>query len=97
MNEPLDRPETSTRPMIQVSMIANDDLVICFDYTGASGAETHRVVSPIKFVGPDRFLGLCLSREEPRTFYLSRCRNLQLAPAAEFLMPVAMEAADDKH
>ena len=35
-------------------------------------------------------LALCLSREEPRQFYLNRCQNVRLAPAAEFLMPVEM-------
>ena len=77
--------------MITMAMMAHDDFVFTFDYTDNKGIETHRVVSPIKFVGPDRFLGLCLSREEPRSFYLSRCRNIQLAPAAEFLMPVEMQ------
>jgi predicted DNA-binding transcriptional regulator YafY len=67
-----------------------DDLVVEFDYTDARGNATHRVVSPIRFLGPDRFLGLCLSREEPRQFYLERCRNVRLAPAVEFVMPVAM-------
>ena len=39
-----------------------------------------RVVSPIRFLGRDYFLGLCLSREEPRQLYLERCQNVQLAP-----------------
>jgi hypothetical protein len=51
---------------------------------------THRVVSPIRFLGRDRFLALCLSREEPRQFYLDRCRNMRPAQAADFLMPVSM-------
>jgi hypothetical protein len=34
--------------------------------------------------------GLCLSREKPRLFYLDRCQNVRLAPAADFLTPVAM-------
>ena len=46
--------------------------------------------SPIRFLGKDRFLALCLSREEPRQFYLDRCQNVRLARAADFLMPVAM-------
>jgi hypothetical protein len=45
-------------------------------------------VSPIRFLDGDRFLALCLSREEPRQFYVERCQNVRLAPAANFLMPV---------
>jgi hypothetical protein len=68
-------------------MHQSDDLVVEFDYTDTN---THRVVSPVRFLGRDRFLGLCLSREEPGQFYLERCRNVQLARAADFLLPVAM-------
>ncbi len=71
-------------------MHQSDDLVVEFDYTDAKGSTTHRVVSPVRFLARDRFLGLCLSREEPRQFYLERCQNVQLAAAADFLMPVAM-------
>ncbi len=78
------------RQIISRAMHQSDELVVTFAYTDAKGAVTHRVVSPIRFLGPDRFLALCLSREEPRQFYLERCENVQLAPAAEFLMPVAM-------
>ena len=78
------------RQLIHRAMHQPDDLVVEFDYTDARGNATHRVVSPIRFLGPDRFLGLCLSREEPRQFYLERCRNVRLAPAVEFVMPVAM-------
>ncbi len=67
-----------------------DDLVVEFDYCDAKGAKTRRVVSPIRFLGQDRFLALCLSREEPRQFYLERCQNVRLARAADYLMPVAM-------
>jgi predicted DNA-binding transcriptional regulator YafY len=67
-----------------------DDLVVEFDYTDAKGGNMHRVVSPIRFLGRERFLALCLSREEPRQFYLDRCRNVRLALAADFLMPVEM-------
>ncbi len=55
-----------------------------------TGVGDNSMVSTIRFLGRDRFLGLCLSREEPRQFYLQRCQNVRLAPAAEFLMPVAM-------
>jgi predicted DNA-binding transcriptional regulator YafY len=78
------------RQMINRAMHQCDDLVVEFDYTDAKGVATHRVVSPIRFLGGDRFLALCLSREEPRQFYLERCRNVRLARASDFLMPVAM-------
>lgn len=80
------------RRMIHRAMYQPDDLVIEFDYTDARGAATHRVVSPIRFLASNRFLALCLSREEPRQFYLERCRNVRLAPAADVLMPVPMSS-----
>jgi len=78
------------RQLIHRAMHQSDDLVVEFDYCDAKGARTHRVVSPIRFLGQDRFLALCLSREEPRQFYLERCQNVRLGMAADFLMPVAM-------
>jgi predicted DNA-binding transcriptional regulator YafY len=78
------------RQLIFRAMHQSDDLVVTFEYTDAKGVTTHRVVSPIRFLGQDRFLALCLSREEPRQFYLERCQNVRLASAAEFVMPVAM-------
>jgi len=78
------------RQLISRAMYQADDLVVTFEYCDAQGMTTQRVVSPIRFLGKDRFLALCLSREEPRQFYLERCRNVRLAAAADFLMPVAM-------
>ena len=78
------------RQLIYRAMHQPDDLVIEFDYCDAKGVNTHRVVSPIRFLGKERFLALCLSREEPRQFYLDRCRNVRLEPAANFLMPMEM-------
>ena len=78
------------RQLIYRAMHQSDDLVVTFDYCDAKGATTRRVVSPIRFLRKDRFLALCLSREEPRQFHLDRCQNVGLAPAAEFLMPVAL-------
>ena len=82
---PTDRPLT-------MAMLAPDDFVLSFTYVDSKGTETHRVVSPIRFVDKDRFLGLCLSREEPRTFYIQRCTNMKIERAEEFLMPVPLEA-----
>ncbi len=78
------------RQIIQQSMNNSDDLVIEFCYRDSKGNATRRVVSPIRFVGPNRFLGLCLSREAPRQFYLDRCEQVQLRPAHDYVMPVAI-------
>ncbi len=78
------------RQMIRRAMCQPDDVVIEFDYCDAKGLITHRVVSPIRFLGHDRFLALCLCREEPRQFHLNRCQNVHLEPAANFLMPLPM-------
>lgn len=78
------------RQLISRAMQQAEDLVVEFDYCDAKGAKTHRVVSPIRFLGRDRFLALCLCREEPRQFYLDRCQNVRLGLAADVLMPVAM-------
>ena len=58
-----------------------DQWVIRFSYCSSKGEKTTRVVSPIRFVGEDRFLALCLSREEPRQFNIGRCRSIELCPA----------------
>ena len=78
------------RQLIYQAMQDSDELVIEFDYCDSKGAHTHRVVSPIRFLGGERFLGLCLSREEPRQFQLSRCQNVRMEHAADFLMPLAV-------
>jgi predicted DNA-binding transcriptional regulator YafY len=83
---------TIMRQIITRALRQSDDLVLVFDYVDSKGVSTRRVVSPIRFLGNDRFLALCLSREEPRQFYLSRCENLQLDWAANFVMPVPMAA-----
>lgn len=67
-----------------------DELVVLFNYLDSKGNSTRRVVSPIRFLGNDRFLGLCLSREEPRQFYIQRCDDIRINQAANFVMPVPM-------
>lgn len=79
-----------TNAMLQCVMQQSDDLVVVFDYCDCHGRVTRRVVSPIRFLDGDRFLGLCLSREAPRQFYRERCRNMQIAPASNFVMPVPL-------
>lgn len=79
--------------LISTAMQRSDDLVITLDYLDSKGQVTRRVVSPIRFMSADRFLALCLCRCEPRQFQIDRCSNLQLARAADFMMPVEMAAA----
>lgn len=76
--------------LIRRALQQSDDLVVVFDYVDSKGVATRRVVSPIRLVGGNRFLGLCLSREEPRQFDLSRCRNLCLDLAVRYVMPVSL-------
>lgn len=76
------------RQIISRAMRQADDLVLVFDYRDSKGSVTRRVVSPVRFLASDRFLALCLSREEPRQFYLERCSNLRIDWAANFVMPV---------
>lgn len=65
-----------------------DELVVEFSYIDSKGQRTRRVASPIRMAGKDRFLALCLSREEPRQFYLDRCEDMVVRSASEYLMPV---------
>ena len=74
------------------AMQDSDNYVIEMDYCDASGQRTRRVVSPIRFVGNYRFLGLCLCREAPRQFQLSRCENIRLLPASDVLMTLPIQA-----
>ena len=81
INAPMNR-------ILRRAMQDSDHYVVELDYADAKGERTHRVISPIRFVGRDRVLGLCLCREAPRQFYLSRCENVRLKPAEEVLMPM---------
>ncbi len=76
------------RKSLAQAMNLSDNWVVEFTYTDSKGNESIRVVSPVRFLGTDRFLGLCLSREEPRQFYLSRCTDLTIRPAHDYVMPV---------
>lgn len=78
------------RKLILQAINNSDDWVIAFRYRDSKGNTTHRVVSPIRFLGEDRVLGLCLAREEPRQFYFNRCENIQLKRACDFVMPIAI-------
>ncbi|MEM6468777.1 MAG: hypothetical protein AAF802_04355 [Planctomycetota bacterium] len=75
---------------IRRAMLDSDRFVIEMSYVDAKGQRTRRVVSPIRFVGSDRLLALCLCREEPRQFYLSRCKDVELVPSSDVIMPMPM-------
>lgn len=79
---------TTMNQVLRKAMQRSDDYVIEMDYSDSQGNRTHRVVSPIRFMGSRRFLGLCLCREQPRQFQLSRCKNMRLLPADQVLMPM---------
>jgi len=81
--------------LISRVMQQTDDLVIVLEYLSKNGSVTRRVVSPIRFVGTDRFLALCLSREEPRQFLLSQCRNVRVDLAARYTMPVELQTVSE--
>lgn len=78
------------RQILSQAMRDPDRLVVELDYRDSKGERTRRIVSPIRFLGSTRFLALCLCRAEPRQFYLDRCENVRLRPAADYVMPVAM-------
>lgn len=79
--------------MLNIAMRQPEDIVVQLDYVDSKGHKTTRVVSPIRFLGSQRFLGLCLCRCEPRQFHLDRCSNIRLRQAIDFVMPVPMAAA----
>lgn len=86
--------EANMRNLIQRALRQADDLVLVFDYRDSKGIVTRRVVSPVRFLAGERFLALCLSREEPRQFYLNRCENMRIDWAINFVMPVPMVQID---
>ena len=80
--------------VLRRAMFDSETFVIEMVYSDSKGNRTRRIVSPIRFVGTDRFLALCLCREEPRQFYLSRCEDVRLIPAAEVIMPMPMQTVE---
>lgn len=76
--------------VIQKAMVQHDDFVVEMKYRDRKGKVTTRIVSPIRFMGRDRFLALCLCREEPRMFCMDYCEEIKLQPAWNYVMPVAM-------
>ncbi|WP_286178082.1 hypothetical protein [Stieleria mannarensis] len=80
--------------VLRRAMLDSETFVVEMVYSDSKGNRTRRIVSPIRFVGDDRFLALCLCREEPRQFYLSRCEAVRLVPAAEVIMPMPMQSIE---
>lgn len=81
----------SPRTAIAVAMRNSDDWALKVEYRDRNGQLTARYLSPIRMVGPDRMLALCLCREEPRQFHLSRCTKIELVPSAVLTMPMPIE------
>lgn len=81
----------AVRRILNRAMADSDSWVVEFEYADSKGQRTRRTVSPIRFCGSDRFLALCLCREEPRQFHWQRCDGFRLIPAAEVIMPVPMQ------
>ncbi len=79
------------RTAVLVAMTAPEDWAIKLKYKDKSGKSTTRFVSPIRFLQSDRFLGLCLCREEPRQFYFRQCESIELVPAASLVMPMPIQ------
>lgn len=82
-------PQTAKAILAQ-AMADSDNYVVEIEYTDSKNKTNRRVVSPIRFVTPDRFIALCLCREAPRVFYLKNCSNISLQPAWKYVMPVEM-------
>ena len=83
--------ESQMTKLIDVAMLDCDRFVVEFVYCDARGNRTRRVVSPIRFAEAGRtFIGLCLSREEPRQFSINRIREVSLRAAHDYLMPVPL-------
>ncbi|WP_404304881.1 hypothetical protein [Neorhodopirellula lusitana] len=80
----------SPQHLLRIAMEDSDQWVVEMEYSDSKGKRTRRTISPVRFTASDRFLGLCLCREEPRQFHLARCSEFRLIPAGEVIMPVEM-------
>jgi predicted DNA-binding transcriptional regulator YafY len=79
---------------VSMAMQAQDDWVLSIVYTTKDKTRTRRIVSPIRFIGQDKFEALCLCREEPRHFIFAQCEDVHLVHASEVLMPVEIEVIE---
>lgn len=85
-----------TSKIVNRAMDDPDSWVLRVMYESKDGEITDRIVSPIRFIGDGGFLALCLCREEPRMFYLTRCKAFRLVPVHEVLMPVQIVTHQEK-
>jgi predicted DNA-binding transcriptional regulator YafY len=76
---------------ISKAMLSPETLVLRIVYRDEKGQRRRRVVSPIKFIGEKAFSALCLCREEPRTFKIERCEEIELLKSDDVLAPVQIE------
>lgn len=76
---------------VATAMRESDTLALQIVYLDRDGCRTRRYVSPIRFVGPEKFLALCLSRESPRIFELEYCSQVQFVPTVSLQMPTKIE------
>ncbi len=79
------------RSKISRAMQDVDRLVVQFSYRDCKGVLSKESSARFDFLPNGRFLGLCLSREEPRQFYLNRCEQIEIKPAEDYLMPVPLQ------
>ncbi|TWT64591.1 hypothetical protein [Allorhodopirellula solitaria] len=89
------RKPLTTQQMLRIAMLDSDEWVVELEYADSKGKRTRRTVSPIRYSNSDRFLGLCLCREQPRQFYFNRCSNIRLIRSEDVIMPVEMIELED--
>lgn len=80
---------------INKAMLAPDDFVLEINYTDQREIVTKRTISPIKYLSDKSILALCLGRETPRRFDLSRISGMKLIDARTVLMPVEIQVVYD--
>ncbi|XZE42917.1 hypothetical protein SH467x_002457 [Pirellulaceae bacterium SH467] len=73
-----------------------DDWVVQLQYIDKAGTVTERVISPIRWLGGQSLLALCLCRETPRRFELARCSQIRPLRADDILMPVPIRTIGPK-
>lgn len=87
----MDEQELKTRNLLAKAMAMPESFAIEMVYEDSKGKVTKRTISPTKFIGHDLVAGLCLSRQEPRTFKVAKCFEVALIDAANVLAPVPIE------
>lgn len=83
------------RGLITRAARESDRYVLEIQYEDRFKDVTTRTISPIRFVGRDAVLALCLSREDVRQFALSKIKSAKLKDASDALMPEPIERLAD--